>query len=199
MDAAARWIAGMIARPAGFVKTTSAEARRLCACLPNVNHATVTPTVAPSTTAAAEPRIATPSARWISPASTTCVCLVRTVSGSPARHWAAEPTAAPSATAVEEFLTAPRFARMATSAVRRTLVARAQVAGLRRPPRCPSRHRRALGPSQPRPRCRPSEHRGRPRWRHVRLPPRHPANLSVQSWIRFSCSRSRRMSTPASA
>jgi hypothetical protein len=179
MAAAARWIAGMIARPAGFAKTTSAEARRLCACLPNVNHAMVTPTVARSTTAAAEPRIATPSARWISPASTTCVCLVRAVSESPARHWTAELTAAPSATAAEEFLTVRRPARMATSAARRTLAAQAQVADFRRPPRCPSRHRRALGPSQRRPRCRPSERRRRPRWRHGRLPPRHRADSPV--------------------
>jgi len=137
--------------------------------------------VAPSTTAAAEPRIATPSAREVSPASTTCVRLVPTVSRSPARHWAAEPTAAPSATAAEEFLTVRRPARMATSAARRTLAARARTADFRRPPRCPSRHRRALGPSQRRPRCRPSERRRCPRWRRDRLPPRHPADSPAPS------------------
>jgi hypothetical protein len=181
MDAATRWIAGMIARPAGLAKTTSAEARRSCACLSNASRETAIPTVAPSTTAAAEPRIATPSARWISPASTTCVFLVRAVSGSPARHWTAEPTAAPSATAAGGRSTAPRPAPMATSAARRTLAARARTAGFRRPPRCPSRHRRALGPSQRRPRCRPSERRRRPRWRHGRLPPRHPADSPAPS------------------
>jgi len=138
--------------------------------------------VAPSTTAAAEPRIAAPPARiQVGPASTTCVWVVPTVSELPVRHSAAEPTAAPSATAAEEHSTVPRLARMATSAPRRTFAARTRMPGFRRPPRRPSRHRRALGPSQRRPRCRPSERRRRHHWRHGRLPSRHPADSPAPS------------------
>ena len=178
MDAADRCLAGTIVRPAGLAKTTSAAAR-LCACLFNVNRKMVIPTVARSTTAA-EPRIAAPPARiQVGPASTTCVWVVPTVSELPARHSAVEPTAAPSAMAAEGLSTASRPAPMATRAARRTLAARAQVAGLRRHHRRPSRHRRAPGLHQRRLRCRPSEHRGRPRWRHGQLAPRHLADSPV--------------------